>query len=274
MLSYAIPLIFVLLVLAALLLLADRLEEGRIVGGREGRRATPRQRRRRAARRRQAAGQDAQAAELEKLFARYETTPATSYSTVRGRPAFLRQELAYFDELRRRVAPRTVVDGTAHVGVDTTILARSFPGARITAVERDPPTFERLSRNIAAAGLAGRVSPVNRSVVDWFREGGRADLVYLDPPWGGPDYGETDDLPLADEAGRPAPLPAFVGRVLEAAPRVVLKVPHNFRHGAFADRLGGGRIARLTPIEYGRRRERAAFLLLEIVRDGKRGGHT
>ena len=220
-----------------------------------------------------ATGQDVQTKALESILDKFETTAATGYSTVRGRPAFLRQEVAYFGEVRQRINPHTIIDGTAHVGVDTAILAQIFPTAQLTAVERDPETYRRLAKNMSAAGLDNRVHTVNQSVVDYFNSrdprAPHADLVYLDPPWGGPGYSTADDLPLpGDKGDPPTPLHILVNRVLASGtPLVVLKVPHNFQHARFANRLEGGRIVRVTPVEYQQRRARAAFLLLEIGPD-------
>ena len=147
-----------------------------------------------------ATGLEIKAADLESVFEKFRTTAATSYSTVRGRPAFLRQELAYFDEMRRRTDPRTVVDGTAHVGVDTTILARSFPDAR--AVER-PRYLRAAGENMAITRGRSARSTGGCGLVPGPH--GPVDLVYLDPG-GGPTIPRPPTSPCPTAwGGRPTP---------------------------------------------------------------------
>lgn len=196
----------------------------------------------------------------------FEWADATIYSSPRGDQIL--QEICFF----RRTAggARRIVDGTAHVGVDTAVLAHSFPEASITAIERDPDVFRVLGRNLEEHGYADRVTTLNTSVVNYLESSPpEADLFYLDPPWGGPDYKKSDTLPpLQPEPGskKPAaPLHKVVNLALEVAPVVVLKVPHNFEYRSFETRLKG-HVVGVTRIKYpgAAPRARAVFLLLEI----------
>jgi FkbM family methyltransferase len=71
-------------------------------------------------------------------------------------PCVLLFEEIFVDEVYAfdvpRGAPR-ILDCGAHVGLATLYFVRSFPDARVTAVEPDPQLFRILQRNIVANGL-------------------------------------------------------------------------------------------------------------------------
>lgn len=195
----------------------------------------------------------------------FEHAPATEYSSPRGDQIL--QEICYFRRLGGSV--KRVVDATAHVGVDTAVLAHSFPDAKIVAIEWDPDNYEKLKRNLDARGIADRVETLNMSAVDYF-DGTPpgADLVYMDPPWGGRDYRRVDDLPFL---GKPknTPMHKVINDALKIAPIVVAKVPYNFDYLSLERRLDGV-VASVVRIHYPNEhqpmkvRRRAVFNLLEI----------
>jgi hypothetical protein len=141
----------------------------------------------------------------------------------------------YARELGGR-APRRIIDATANVGCDTFQLKRMYPEARVTALEIDPATAALLALNAADLGyilnsVGGVGPPVEVRCLDCVdylcagRRAPRADLVYFDPPWGGPDYYKAAALRLALSG---APLGDVVGRTLaRVAPLAVVKAPAN-----------------------------------------------
>lgn len=81
------------------------------------------------------------------------------------------------DERAARFAPyATVADLGAGVGLDTIALAQA--GRRVVAVERDPVRAALLAHNVAAAGLADRVTIVEG---DALADPPAADAAFLDP---------------------------------------------------------------------------------------------
>ncbi len=72
---------------------------------------------------------------------------------------FVTSTAAWITDLRGPDAPpvRRVVDIGSGPGVGTCELARSFPGAHVTAVDSSPAMLERTTRRIAGLGLEGRV---------------------------------------------------------------------------------------------------------------------
>lgn len=147
----------------------------------------------------------------------------------------------------RRVLPlgvgSHVVDGTACVGGNTCSFARQF--GRVTAIEIDPTRYGYLRHNLGVLGL-DHVDTRCEDVLAWARartaEGQPpADLIYLDPEWGGPGYVDRDrvelslsGLPLADACLRLAP----------AARHIALKVPHNFDEDGFLRGTAGRLVVR------------------------------
>jgi FkbM family methyltransferase len=61
-------------------------------------------------------------------------------------------------------SPR-IIDAGANIGMATLWFSRTFPGARITAIEPDPSTFALLERNVSGNRL-GQVTPVQAALSD------------------------------------------------------------------------------------------------------------
>lgn len=131
---------------------------------------------------------------------------------------------AYEAELGAGWAPRHIIDATANVGCDALNFRRMYPGAAVTAIELDPATAAALARNAAALG-GGRLAAVCGDAAAYLAADPppQADLVYYDPPWGGPGYQAAGPLRLA-LGGQP--LGDVVGRALRGvAGLAVVKAP-------------------------------------------------
>lgn len=126
-----------------------------------------------------------------------------------------------------------VQDLTANVGGDT--IAFAVAGALVRAVELDPDNFSALRHNVELYGLGDRVRLHNGDSVAWW---GRfhADVVLIDPKWGGPDYKRHRALDL--RLGRTR-VDLFLRMMLAdpaKRPRlVVLKLPFNYNWARLAD---------------------------------------
>lgn len=128
---------------------------------------------------------------------------------------------------------RHIVDGTAHIGVDSIFLSNFFRRAvRVVAVEIDPTVCHILKKNIESVGKKFDILPVCDSFLNyklhshpWGMELEKTDLVYLDPPWGGPDYKKEDRvvLKLGDRL-----IEDVVADLLKTVKYVIVKTPLNF----------------------------------------------
>eukprot|EP01113_Clastostelium_recurvatum_P033285 TRINITY_DN4383_c0_g2_i1.p1 TRINITY_DN4383_c0_g2~~TRINITY_DN4383_c0_g2_i1.p1 ORF type:complete len:367 (+),score=70.50 TRINITY_DN4383_c0_g2_i1:70-1170(+) len=130
-----------------------------------------------------------------------------------------------------------VVDATAGVGGDTLALASHPRVGHVTCFEPNKGRYDMLTHNIAVYGHNNdRVVPVHGSFLKHvLKEGLSADLVVVDPPWGGKDYKYrkcipdlylSDDLFMEDEIGMGLLVQLLFS--LNKCKMVVLKLPFNF----------------------------------------------
>ena len=198
----------------------------------------------------------------------FETTNASAYSSLmpwhlRSKQEALLQEFA--GEAKQAGARFTIVDATAHVGVDTANLRVLFPRAAVTAIEIDPAVAEVTRRNVARVARATRLAAPEVRVGDGaafiksLSLGADApaterppateqppaterppNLLYLDPPWGGAGASlAAADAALAHrrrnlELGG-EPLPAVVAEALRrGVGAVAVKLPRESDTAAFA----------------------------------------
>lgn len=82
---------------------------------------------------------------------------------------------------------KRIVDATSHIGIDSIHLSNQFPNSIITSFELVPDTFIALSKNIILSNKSKQIIPVFQNVTEWLPKE-KIDIVYLDPPWGGPNY--------------------------------------------------------------------------------------
>jgi hypothetical protein len=138
--------------------------------------------------------------------------------------------------------PSVVIDATANVGCDTINFRRMWPSATITALEVDAPTHHLLQQNmdnldrvLSVKGVAP-VTTVNVNCVAYLSASAtKADLVYFDIPWGGPEYYKAPSMKLVLD-GRP--LGEIVRQCLtNVSPLVVIKVPVNADMEEFRDAM-------------------------------------
>jgi hypothetical protein len=170
----------------------------------------------------------------------------------------------------------TVTDATACVGGNTLSFARHF--AHVNAVELSAQRARMLAHNAAVCGVGAKVSVHH---ADYLQAMGalRQDVVFFDPPWGGPEYksaasldmflGRTDVADVIAALTCPAPATAAgagsgaagggAGRPL--ARWVVLKAPTNYNVAGLRAKLeqcGSG--ASVTHVE-----EQWKMLLLVVT---------
>ncbi len=183
--------------------------------------------------------------------------PETGYSS--PKPEHIPQEIEFF-RLHFSHAIE-IIDGTAHVGVDTAVMAYAIPNAGFLAIEINPKTYDALSENMKRRGLTDRVNIWNGDTVEFIHSTNeKVDLFYLDPPWGGPGYKKgMTDISLGGIS-----MHSIVDTILtRISPNVVLKVPFNFNVDEFDKALHTGRVKEILRISRGAKGP-PAFLYLII----------
>lgn len=182
-------------------------------------------------------------------YGRFETTDESSFSSLLPYqvPIVRRLLRCLLPVGRARTADvQLVVDATAHVGCDTVNLASVYPNANVVAVEKDPKTCELLRRNVQQLlpGGGERVEVVAGDCLDYLQEfaarHGPACVVYLDPPWNGPDYdrGGGNDRHLCLGRERMGEVVRRLARD-SAALMVVVKAPVTFDLAGFKRDIAG-----------------------------------
>jgi len=132
----------------------------------------------------------------------------------------------------------SITDITSCVGGNVLSFAQHF--ARVTAIEIDSTRFGMLVHNVRDVVGTTNVEFIHGNAVELLRDPARAprqDIVFMDPPWGGPDYKDQAALPLflGD-----VNVGALTDEILRsgAAQVVALKVPVNFAIDDFRRALG------------------------------------
>jgi len=145
-------------------------------------------------------------------------------------------------KLALKLGPRVrhVVDGCACVGGNVISFARalkSVAGARVTGVELDATRCAMLRHNVALAGVAATIHAGDVAAAtdegatgDLARALADCDLLFLDPPWGGPDVAArpAGSVRLAMSGVDVAALVARLGRPGFRARHALLKLPPNY----------------------------------------------
>lgn len=119
-------------------------------------------------------------------------TPEGVYSMTR-RPEgqqLLRILRAELGDLRKL----TITDATGNMGGDTILFGQHFD--YVHSIELDPENLRALRSNVAAFGLQGKRVSVHAGDASKLWSRWRTDVLYVDPPWGGPGYKNARELDL------------------------------------------------------------------------------
>jgi predicted RNA methylase len=87
---------------------------------------------------------------------------------------------------------RSILDGTGNIGGDTILFGLNFH--TVHSIELDPDNFKALTHNVGLYKLKN-VHLHEGDTTELYKEY-PSDILYLDPPWGGPDYKEKKELDL------------------------------------------------------------------------------
>jgi 16S rRNA G966 N2-methylase RsmD len=98
--------------------------------------------------------------------------------------SIMQKELPSLSEL-------TITDGTGNVGGDTILFGLHFK--KVISFEINKENFKVLNNNIKVYGLTN-VKTYNKDTTIYYNK--YTDVLYLDPPWGGVNYKESDNIDL------------------------------------------------------------------------------
>lgn len=136
---------------------------------------------------------------------------------------------------------KSIIDGTAHIGCDTLNFGLTYPEAQITAIDIDPQAFTCLDQNVKTVfnleGEQARFKLLQEDFVVAMRTFPLpVDLIYLDPPWGGPEYYKKQRLMLYLSD---LPIYVIINDLFakKASTYILLKVPKNFDVIEFTNHL-------------------------------------
>ncbi len=124
---------------------------------------------------------------------------------------------------------KTIMDLGSGTGSDTINFAFNFPDAIIVSYEPNPDNFAALTNNVGLYSLKNVKTirnPYSKRI-----DFSKTDVLYMDPPWGGPEYKEKKELELyfgkKDEVK--INVKDIAIRALNSGVKlVILKVPKNF----------------------------------------------
>ena len=131
--------------------------------------------------------------------------------------------------LRRFMDPSklSILDGTGNVGGDTILFGLHFN--KVHSIEMNPENFKALSHNVELYKLKN-VELHEGDTTKLYKDF-PSDVLYLDPPWGGPDYKEKKDLDLSVGSHRVDVFlrDSILAKDASWKPRwIVLKLPFNY----------------------------------------------
>lgn len=131
-------------------------------------------------------------------------------------------------QIGKRLRGEVALDAFCGVGGSAIGLARA--GKRVIAVDTDARRIEMARHNAAIYGVAERIEFVVGDCRERMRLGG-FDCVFLDPPWGGPDYYKLPSFGWKDFSPHGAEL---LTAAFAVTPQVAISVPKNFEWREFA----------------------------------------
>ena len=122
----------------------------------------------------------------------------------------------------------TITDASACIGGNTLSLGPHFH--KVQAVEWDPRRCNMLRHNVSVCHLESKVEVICRNYCDIVQDL-EQDLVFLDPPWGGPEYYLSESM--LDLNFGSLELWTLVEQLKGHVSYVVIKVPLNFNVDKF-----------------------------------------
>jgi hypothetical protein len=121
------------------------------------------------------------------------------------------------------ISDKHITDLTGNVGGDTILFGLNFH--RVDSIEYNKENYEALENNVKVFGLSNVKLHFGDSteIYDWY-----TDILYIDAPWGGPDYKDKTNMDLFLGDLR---LDTFLREILRELWRpkyIFLKLPRNY----------------------------------------------
>lgn len=159
-------------------------------------------------------------------YSKLKMTPEGEYSITKRKDG--ETLLKYMKSVLKTTKDKHITDLTGNVGGDTILFGMHFK--KVDSIEMNPENFEALKNNVEVFGLKNVTLHHGDStkLYNW-----KTDVLYIDAPWGGPDYKEKAELDMYLGDKR---VDEFVKEVLARENRpeyVFMKVPRNFKFDRF-----------------------------------------
>lgn len=128
--------------------------------------------------------------------------------------------------IKERYGEVKILDGTAGIGGNTISFAVHFKN--VIGVEKNKVRYDYLTENIKNLNLD--VKLINGNVLECLNTESY-DLIFLDPPWGGPSYKYEKSLSLSLDS---KPLSDIVKELKQQNKIIALKLPFNYNMNDFS----------------------------------------
>jgi predicted RNA methylase len=159
-------------------------------------------------------------------YSKLKLTPEGEYSITKRKDGEVL--LKHMKSVLKTTKDKHITDLTGNVGGDTILFGLHFK--KVDSIELNPENFEALKNNVEVFGLKNVTLHQGDStkLFNW-----KTDVLYIDAPWGGPDYKQHKELDLFLGEKR---VDEFVKEVLARQNRpdyVFMKVPRNYKFDRF-----------------------------------------
>jgi 16S rRNA G966 N2-methylase RsmD len=139
------------------------------------------------------------------------------------------QIIECMNTILKTCSDKTITDVTACMGGDT--INFSFYFKKVFSIEINPENFKLLQHNISVFECSNIEAFCGDStkIMNW-----KSDVVFVDPPWGGPSYRNTETIELYM---RNVKLDDWLEKLMTSSYRpsyIFLKLPFNYRTIRFA----------------------------------------
>lgn len=162
------------------------------------------------------------------VYSKLKMTPEGEYSITKRKDGEVL--LAHMKSMIKGIKTKSITDLTGNVGGDTILFGLHFKDVK--SIEMNPENFDALKNNVEVFGLKNVELFLGDStkLYNW-----KTDVLYLDPPWGGPEYKLSKDLDLflGDER-----VDLLLHRVLKEEWKpdyVFMKLPANYNFNRLKD---------------------------------------
>ena len=139
-----------------------------------------------------------------------------------SRPKYAEKTAQIIAEYFQNPEDMVITDATSGVGGDIIAFSKYFK--YVNAVEILPEHCEILRNNIEQYQLTGKVDIINCDYIQIMNHL-QQDIIYFDPPWGGPDYRHYDRINLYLGSRR---IETLVSYLIPRVKMIAIKIPFNF----------------------------------------------